>query len=171
MWAASVSSSASSESTSAVRVHVRRDGQARPLRDGLAGHASSSAGRARMKAATLSRVNRSFEADGHDVVRQGEIDLVLYAEIACYTCTHYATTPKFLAEFEEMERDLRFQIELGRETGRAHWIEKNERKLALIRPIISALQAGTTVARLSKAQRETGSRHEVGKAAKAETPE
>jgi site-specific recombinase XerD len=94
-----------------------------------------------------------------------------WAEIACYTCTHYATTPKFLPEFEEMERDLLFQIELGRQSGRAHWIEKNDRKLALIRPIISGLRAGTTVAQLSKAHRETVARHEVDKAANSETPE
>jgi hypothetical protein len=29
-----------------------------------------------------------------------------WAEIACYTCSHYATTPKLLSEFEEMERDF-----------------------------------------------------------------
>src|ERR1700687_3319028 len=36
-------------------VQVRRDGQARPLAVGLAGQASSRAGRQRMKAATLAR--------------------------------------------------------------------------------------------------------------------
>jgi hypothetical protein len=87
-----------------------------------------------------------------------------WAEIACYTCTHYATTPKFLSEFEEMERDLLFQIELGRESGRAHWIEKNERKLALIQPIIATLRAGMTVAQVSKSQRETITQYQLGKA-------
>src|SRR5579859_22378 len=86
-----------------------------------------------------------------------------WAEIACYTCTHYATTPKFLPEFEEMERDLLFQVELGRESGRAHWMEKNERKLALIRPIIATLRAGRTVAQLSKTQRETVAQYQLGK--------
>jgi site-specific recombinase XerD len=94
-----------------------------------------------------------------------------WAEIACYTCTHYATTPKFLPEFEQMEQDLLLQIELGRETGRAHWIEKNERKLGLIRPIVASLRTGTTVARLSKAQRETVAGRGVGKAADHEMPE
>jgi hypothetical protein len=36
-------------------VHVRREGQARPLAAGFVGHASSSAGRQRMNAATLAR--------------------------------------------------------------------------------------------------------------------
>jgi site-specific recombinase XerD len=94
-----------------------------------------------------------------------------WAEIACYTCTHYATTPKFLSEFEEMERDLLFQIELGRESGRAHWIEKNERKLALIRPIIATLRAGRTVAQLSKSQRETVAQYKAGKAMAGAAPE
>jgi hypothetical protein len=89
--------------------------------------------------------------------------LCTWAEIACYTCTHYATTPKFLSEFEEMERDLLFQIKLGRESGRAHWIEKNERKLALIQPIIATLRAGRTVAQLSKSQREAIAQQQLGK--------
>jgi hypothetical protein len=94
-----------------------------------------------------------------------------WAETACYSCTHYVTTPKFLPEFEEMERDLLFQVDLGRETGRAHWIEKNERKLALIRPIILTLRAGNTVAQLSKAQRETVAQYELGKSAQLGTRE
>jgi hypothetical protein len=63
-----------------------------------------------------------------------------------------------------MERDLLFQIELGRESGGAHWIEKNERKLGLIQPIIATLRAGRTVTQLSKPQRETVAQYKAGKA-------
>src|SRR5438477_7513596 len=52
MYAASRSSSSRSASTLAVMVQVRRDGHALPLAEGLLGHASSTAGRQRMKAAT-----------------------------------------------------------------------------------------------------------------------
>jgi hypothetical protein len=36
-----------------------------------------------------------------------------YVDLPCYTCRNWATTPAFLPEFGAMERDLRFQIELG----------------------------------------------------------
>jgi hypothetical protein len=41
-------------------------------------------------------------------------------EIACDTGRNWATTPDFLPEFETMERDLQFPIELGQRAGWKH---------------------------------------------------
>src|SRR5581483_5411183 len=77
-----------------------------------------------------------------------------YVEIACYSCRNWATTPDFLPEFETMERDLRFQIELGQRAGREHWVDKNQRKLAQILPVIATLRAGQAHTQMTKAERE-----------------
>jgi hypothetical protein len=53
-----------------------------------------------------------------------------------------------------MERDLRFQIELGQRAGRDHWVDKNQRKLAQILPVIATLRTGQAHAQMAKAERE-----------------
>jgi hypothetical protein len=77
-----------------------------------------------------------------------------YVDLPCYTYRNWATTPAFLPEFETMERDLRFQIELGQKAGREHWVDKNRQKLTQILPVIQTLRAGDVHGRMPKVERE-----------------
>jgi hypothetical protein len=77
-----------------------------------------------------------------------------YVEIACDTRPNWATTPAFLPEFEIMERDLWFQIELGQRAGREHWVDKNQRELVQILPVIATFRTGQAHVQTTKAERE-----------------
>jgi integrase len=77
-----------------------------------------------------------------------------FVELPCYACRNFATTPAFLPEFERMAQDLLVQVDLGQRAGRPHWVDKNERKLAQIRPIVETLRAGRIHAQMPKGERE-----------------
>jgi hypothetical protein len=65
-----------------------------------------------------------------------------------------ATTPAFLPEFEAMEPDLSFQIELGERAGREHWVDKIPQKLAQILSVIQTLRTGAVHGQMTRAERE-----------------
>src|SRR5438552_17054627 len=67
---------------------------------------------------------------------------------------NYGTTVAFLPEFKHMEADLQQQIEKGKQAGQMHWVDKNERKLRSILPIIEVLEAGTGYSAMAKDERE-----------------
>jgi integrase len=77
-----------------------------------------------------------------------------FVDMPCYTCRNYGTTVAFLPEFKRMEADLHRQIETGKHAGQVHWVDKNERKLQSILPIIEVLEAGKGYSAMGKAERE-----------------
>jgi hypothetical protein len=77
-----------------------------------------------------------------------------YVDMPCYTCRNYGTTVAFLPEFKHMEGDLRRQIDSGKQAGQVHWVDKNERKLRSILPIIEVLEVGRGFSTLTKDERE-----------------
>lgn len=86
-----------------------------------------------------------------------------FVDMPCYTCRNYGTTVAFLPEFKRMEADLHRQIETGKHAGQVHWVDKNERKLQSILPIIEVLEAGKGYSAMGKAEREyTADQHAAG---------
>jgi integrase/DNA-binding MarR family transcriptional regulator len=77
-----------------------------------------------------------------------------YVDMPCYTCRNFSTTVAFLPEFKQMEADLRGQIDKGKQVGQVHWVDKNERKLQSILPVIEVLEAGRGYSAMSKDERE-----------------
>ncbi len=77
-----------------------------------------------------------------------------FVDMPCYTCRNFGTTVAFLPEFKRMEADLHRQIETGKQAGQVHWVDKNERKLQSILPIIEVLDAGKGYSAMTKAERE-----------------
>jgi len=77
-----------------------------------------------------------------------------YVDIPCYTCRNFGTTFAFLPEFKQMEADLQRQIEKGKQVGQVHWVDKNERKLQSILPVIEVLEAGRGYSAMTKDERE-----------------
>jgi hypothetical protein len=65
-----------------------------------------------------------------------------YAEIPCWTCPAAVITPDFLPQIQRQRQDVLLQIEIGTQTGRTHWVEANQRKLAMIEPVIDVLTEG-----------------------------
>jgi len=53
-----------------------------------------------------------------------------------------------------MQADLHRQIEKGMQAGQVHWVDKNERKLQSILPIIEVLEAGRGYSSMAKDERE-----------------
>ena len=51
-------------------------------------------------------------------------------------------TPDYLPQIQRQRQDVLLQIEIGTQTGRTHWVEANQRKLALIEPVIDVLTEG-----------------------------
>ena len=77
-----------------------------------------------------------------------------FVDMPCYTCRNYGTTVAFLPEFKHMEADLHRQIEKGKQAGQVHWVDKNERKLQSILPIIKVLEADRGYSAMAKDERE-----------------
>src|SRR6266849_1035915 len=77
-----------------------------------------------------------------------------FVDTPCYTCRNYGTTVAFLPEFKQMEADVHRQIDKGRQAGQVHWVDKNERKLQSILPIIEVLEAGRGYSAMAKEERE-----------------
>ena len=76
-----------------------------------------------------------------------------FVDMPCYTCRNYGTTVGFLPEFKQTEVDLHRQIEKGKQAGQVHWVDKNERKLQSILPIIEVLEAGRGYSAMAKDER------------------
>jgi integrase len=83
--------------------------------------------------------------------------------IPCYSCSHFCTTPDFLPQFEQEERETRELIELGKKAGSVIWVERNTQKLDKLLPVMEVLRkgdlhhpAGKTVREYTKEEREKG---------------
>lgn len=92
-----------------------------------------------------------------------------FVDMPCYTCRNYGTTVAFLPEFKQMEADLQRQIETGRQAGQVHWVDKNERKLRSILPIIEVLEAGRGYSVMNKGEREYTAEERATRASAAVT--
>jgi integrase len=76
----------------------------------------------------------------------------------CYTCRHFCTTPDFLPQFENEERELRELILLGEKAGSEIWVDRNTQKLNRVLPVIQVIRSGDL-------------HHPAGKAIREYTPE
>jgi hypothetical protein len=81
--------------------------------------------------------------------------------IPCYSCSHFCTTPDFLPQFEQEERETHELIELGKKAGSAIWVERNTQKLDKLLPVMEVLRkgdvhhpSGKTVREYTKEERE-----------------
>lgn len=72
----------------------------------------------------------------------------------CYTCRHFCTTPDFLPQFEQEEREMRELIKLGEKAGSEIWVERNTQKLNRVLPVIQVLRKGELHHPAGKAMRE-----------------
>ncbi len=72
----------------------------------------------------------------------------------CYTCRHFCTTPDFLPQFEQEEREMRELIVLGEKAGSEVWVDRNTQKLNKVLPVIQVLRRGDLHHPAGKVMRE-----------------
>ncbi len=78
-----------------------------------------------------------------------------FTELPCFHCPAYVLTPDDLPALETYEQQILERIEIGRQANNAYWIEVNQKNLdARVRPAITLLKQGQTVAKSEKYERE-----------------
>lgn len=77
-----------------------------------------------------------------------------WRDTPCMTCPSFATVPDMLPQFHKERDDLLIQIEIGRQAGNKHWIEKNTLRLAPVEKVIETLEKGNVHGGHTKAARE-----------------
>jgi hypothetical protein len=78
-----------------------------------------------------------------------------FTELPCFHCPAYVLTPEDLPALEAYEQQVLERIEIGNQAGNAYWTLVNQKNLdERIRPAITMLRQGQTVAKSEKYERE-----------------